>query len=470
MFAAAALAVVVTAGAHAQMQETSPPSELTALREIERVFVDIGERLRPAVVNIDVKGSREQGMNDLEDLFRQFGLRPFQTPQRPENLPAPEATGSGFIIDQEGHIITNNHVVDEATEITVTLNDGTELPARVVGLDPDTDLAVIKIEADRRFQTVELGDSDALKVGQFAIAMGSPRGLEGSLSFGHVTALGRERLAIPGLRFYGLIQTDAAINLGNSGGPLVDINGRVIGINTAIVFGAEGLGFAIPVNTAKKVVPALIAEGKVTRGYLGVIIKEADEYVSALGLPDDKGAFVDMVSEGTPADRAGVQPYDVIRKVNGEMIETDTDLVNTISDYAPGEEVVLEIWRDGRPMELEVTLDEFPGMEQVAAVPGTYNDLGLQVEELSPELIEGLNLDPEQQGVIIRDIEAGSPADDSELRRGDIILEIGKEDVTSVSEFNRLADQLAQPGSDILVRIRRGDAPPTVEVIEIPEE
>jgi serine protease Do len=228
------------------------------LKEIEDAFIRLHQEVRPSVVTIDTKGapaqSETRGEPDLEDLFRFFGVpeggRP-RGPMRP--MPRTRATGSGFIYDTAGHIVTNNHVVDGADSITVRLSNGSEYPATVVGQDPDTDLAVIKIEADEVLPAVQLGDSDELKVGQFAIALGSPRGFEGSLSFGHISALGRENLAglaAQGLRFQNLIQTDAAINLGNSGGPLANIDGEVVGINIAIVWGANSLGFAIPVNTA----------------------------------------------------------------------------------------------------------------------------------------------------------------------------------------------------------------------------
>ena len=234
------------------------------LKEMEDAFVRLHEELRPCVVNIDSKGASKQGDIDpdqLHDLFRFFGMpSPEQGPNMPRmKMPPRVATGSGFIYDKEGHIVTNNHVVDGADEITVKLWNEKEYTAKVIGRDPDTDLAVIKIDPDVDLPVARIGDSDALKVGQFAIAVGSPRGFEGSFSFGHISALGREELSLPGLRFQNFIQTDAAINLGNSGGPLCNLDGEVIGISIAIVYGANSLGFAIPSNTAHSSPPSAAA-------------------------------------------------------------------------------------------------------------------------------------------------------------------------------------------------------------------
>jgi serine protease Do len=405
------------------------------LREIEDAFVRLQEQVGPSVVNIETRGSMEDapgggGRPEMEDLFRFFGVPEGDDGQMPFRAPAPrsQSTGSGFIYDAEGHIVTNNHVVEKADNITVRMNDGKEFPAKVVGRDPDTDLAVIKIEADRPLQVAVFGDSDELKVGMFAIALGSPRGFEGSLSFGHISALGRENLAglaAQGLRFQNLIQTDAAINLGNSGGPLVNIDGEVIGINIAIVWGANSLGFAIPVNTAKAIVPELIAKGKVSRGYLGVQIMDASEFAGSLGLPDDKGAFIKEVQPGTPAERAKLQTYDVIRKVNGKEIGNAQELVSTVSSIPPGEPAQLEIWRDEELIEVSV--------------------------------------------VLITEVEAGSGADEAGLVAGDVITEVGRETVESVEDFNEMLKQRGGPGKSVIVRFIRGNAD-NMTVLEVPEE
>ncbi len=456
--------------------EAEPASPI--LEEIENAFIRLGEEVRPSVVNIEADRVAEgpgRGMPDMdmfEDFFRFFGIprdemMPGPRPDRQRRVPA---TGSGFIIDKEGHIITNNHVIRDAESITVRLHNGDEYSAEIVGGDRDTDVAVIKINSNQDLPVAELGDSDEIKVGQFAIAIGSPQGLEGSLSFGHISALGREGLRLPDdLRFQNFIQTDAAINLGNSGGPLVNIRGEVIGINTAIVFGAESLGFAIPINLANRVVPELIAEGRVTRGYLGVQIRDASAYADGLGLPDSRGAFVDAVQPDTPAERAGIQIYDVIRKVNDIPIEGASDLVYTISDIAPDTTVTLEVWRDGETVEVDVVLDEYDAPE-VRAEADPEDHLGLQVRELTPEMIERLDADFEiEGGVLITGVDPFGAAGDADLRQGDIILEIARQQVNSIADYQRLVREYAQPGMTTLMRVLRGGQHATVVSVTVPE-
>ncbi len=446
------------------------------LKEIENAFVQLHEEVRPSVVNIDTKGkvereSAEGQRPELEDLFRFFGV-PEGGGQGPMPMrPRPErrATGSGFLYDADGHIVTNNHVVEDAREITVRLWNGDEYDAEVVGRDPDTDLAVIKIEAEEDLPVAKLGNSEKLETGQFAVALGSPRGFEGSLSFGHVSALGRENLAglsAQGLRFQNLIQTDAAINLGNSGGPLVNIDGEVIGINIAIVWGANSLGFAIPVNTAKDIVPQLISEGKVTRGYLGVQIMDASEFAGSLGLPDDNGAFVKEVQPDTPAARADLKTYDVIRKVNGEVIEGAQDLVTNISALDPGEKANLEVWRDEELIKVTVKLDEWdPGELRVSSDTSV---LGLDLRALTPELAKRLGLGEDAQGVLVTEVKVGSAADDAGLRPGDLITEAGREPVQSPEDFKRIISD-AGAGKSVIIRFQRGDVD-SMTVLEVPAE
>lgn len=465
------LAALVAAGT---MQSAGARTEM--LRELEDAYVRLHEEVRPCVVNIDTKGSMAEpgeGMDpeSLEELFRFFG--PFNSPHgNPmQRMPRTRATGSGFIYDKEGHIVTNSHVVDAADEITVRLWDGKEYPATVVGNDPDTDLAVIKIEATEDLPVAKLGDSSLLKVGQFAIALGSPRGFEGSLSFGHISALGRDNLAglaAQGLRFQNLIQTDAAINLGNSGGPLVNIDGEVVGINIAIVYGANSLGFAIPVNTAKEIVPQLISGGKVTRGYLGVQIMDAKEFADSLGLPDGVGAFVKQVQPGTPAEKAQLQTYDVIRKVNGETIDDATDLVSTISAVPPGQEATLEVWRDGQTIEVKVNLDEWNPAE--AQSEHGKASLGVRVQDITPEIGERLGLEEGQQGVLVTDVEAGSVAEDAGLMQGDVIIEVARKPVTSSAEFHSIMEANAQPGKSVMIRLIRQGRDPDIVVLKVPAE
>jgi serine protease Do len=331
--------------------------------EMQDAYIRLTEHIRPFVVNIDTEGTtprEEVDMRQFDELFRFFGM-----PFGPDSRHAPKqkrmALGSGFIFDKEGHIITNNHMVEGAEKINVKLSTGKEYEAKVVGRDPDTDLAVIKIDPEGDLPAASLGDSDQLKAGEFTIACGSPRGFEGSFTFGHVSALGRNQLDLPGLRFQNFIQTDAAINLGNSGGPLCNLKGEVVGINVAIVYGANALGFAIPVNTAKQVIPTLIGKGKITRGFLGVGITDVREFIDAVGLPDSKGAFVKTVQPGGAAEQAGIKPYDVIRKVDGTEVANSTSLIQLISNVQPGHTAKLEIWRDKKATEIEVKVGEYLG-------------------------------------------------------------------------------------------------------------
>jgi serine protease Do len=461
---AMAFCVIVAGGAFAM----SP-----ALKEMEDGFIRIHEELRPCVVNINSKGSTKDEEMDSEqfhDIFRFFGMpNPEGNPNGPRmKAPSRMATGSGFIYDKQGHIVTNNHVVEGAEEITVKLSNNKEYPATVVGRDADTDLAVIKIEPDCDLQVAKLGDSDSLKVGQFAIAIGSPRGFEGSFSFGHISALGRDELSLPGLRFQNFIQTDAAINLGNSGGPLCNLDGEVIGINIAIVYGANSLGFAIPVNTAKQIVPALVSNGKITRGYLGVGITNVKSFMEGVGLPDDKGAFVKNVQPGTPAERAGLKPYDVIRKVNGEDVADSGDLIRKISAIAPGSPATLQIWREKAAIDVQVTLDEYAG-DLKTAMKGK-EVLGLHVQNITPDITERLKLKSEVTGVVVTDVESGSPAEEAQLGQGDIITEVAQKKITNTEDFYSAVKESAVPGKSLLIGyIRAGSDEADIIVIKVPK-
>ena len=423
-----------------------------ALKELEDAFVQLHERVRPTVVNIDadtkINMSDSEQMQQYNDLFKLFGMPP--EGQRDQTVPS---QGSGFIYDKQGHIITNNHVVENATSLKVRLWNGDEYKATVVGRDSQTDLAVIKIEPKGDLPVAALGDSDTVRVGQFAIAVGSPQGLEGSMSFGHVSALGRSNLSLPNLRFQNFIQTDAAINLGNSGGPLVDIDGNVIGINTAIVFGAESLGFATNINMAKKIVPVLIAEGRIRRGFLGVQINDAKDFADAEGLTDKSGAYVVEVRPDTPAERAGIQNYDIIRKVNGDPVKGAADLQGKISDVLPGAPVTLEVWRNKEVLQVAVNLAEFE--DEVVETKVEKSKVGLRVIPLPSEDLERFRLEPGTTGVIVEAVEPGSPAYEAGIRPGDLITEIAKQKVTSVDDFNALMDQYAKPDESIIVRVLR---------------
>ncbi len=443
-------------------------AQVPLLKDLESSFVQLHEQMGACVVNIDTQGSALEG--DAEDLFHHF----FNAPNAPEGkpqqpMPRPRGQGSGFIYDKQGHIITNNHVVEGAESITVKLWNGHEYPARAVGADPETDLAVIRIEATEDLSVARLGDSDSLKVGQFAMAIGSARGFEGSTSFGHISAVGREGLrglAMQGLTFQNLIQTDAAINLGNSGGPLCNISGEVIGVNTAIVWGANSIGFAIPVNTVKNTVPQLIGGGRVTRGYLGVSIDDAKDFADAVGLPDKLGAIVKRVQAGTPAETAKIQIYDVVRKINGENVQGAEDLVRRISSFSPGTKIVLEIWRDGAPLSADVELRQ----RELSTVQPDREQfiLGMRIRPLTAALAEKLGLAPDTAGVLITGIKPDSPAFEAKLADGDVITEVAKHPVKNPGELIEILKQTGVPGKSLLLQFVRGANEPDITVLRIP--
>ena len=442
------------------------------LRELEDSFIRLHEEVRPSVVNVETETRTDQEMGpNMEDLFRFFGVPVPEGPQ-PDRRPR-QGTGSGFVYDAaNGYIITNNHVVTDAENIRVRLWNGKEYDAEVVGTDPDTDLAVIKIESDTPLVEARLGDSDALRVGQFAIAMGSPRGFEGSLSFGHISALGRDNLvglAVQGLRFQNLIQTDAAINLGNSGGPLTNIEGEVIGINVAIMFGANSIGFAIPINTAKMVVPQLIESGEVIRGFLGVNIEDVANYREAIGLEDSRGAFVVDVRPDTPAERAGLESYDVIRSVNGNVVENARDLMVKIASFPPDTEVTLDVWRNEQSIEIKALLDKWETDTPRQRASVDRDLLGMNVSDISPDVRQRMNLPEDVEGVLVRQVEPRSLAERANIFQGDVIIEFARQPVTSVTQFRELVKEHAKPGSSILVRYIRGGGPRGITVIQIPE-
>jgi serine protease Do len=308
-------------------------------------------------------------------------------------------------------------------------------------------------------------------VGQFAVAIGSARGFEETVSFGHISALGREGvmgLAVQGLTFQNLVQTDAAINLGNSGGPLCNISGEVVGINTAIVYGANSIGFAIPINTVKTVIPELIAQGKVTRGYLGVGIEDVTEFADALGVTDGKGAVVKQVKPNTPADKAQIKVYDVIRKVNGEAVADAATLIHRISSFTPGTPVTVELWRDEKPLEVTVELQQ---RDLSAIQPERDKEvLGIRVHPLTAEILERLGMKPEIKGVIISDVKPDSPAVDAKLGPGDVILEVAKKPVLTPGDFYRTLAEEAKPGKALLIRYARPNSEPNITVLHVPEK
>jgi len=443
------------------------------LEEIEGKFIEIHEKVGRSVVNIERESQISAVAVDREELFKQFGL---PVPQEKEPTPEPlkermqkvTGTGSGFIYSNDGYIITNNHVIEDADKITVKTFSGKKYPAKVIGADSESDLAVVKIEPEEELTPVVLGDSDLLKVGQFVAAIGSARGLEGSVSFGHISALGRENLRelqLQGLTFQHLIQTDAAINLGNSGGPLTNIRGEVIGINVALMLGANRIGFAIPINTAKQVIPQLIQSGKVIRGYLGVAVSDAERYYKSLNMPTGAGAFVKRVQEGTPAEKAGMQVYDVILKINEHEIQNAQDLVNTVSSFMPDTTITVEIWRDENKITLPIVLGE-RNIELSKQIVQKKKILGMTFDELNNQNREKWNISQDYQGVLIESIESGSPAEEAGLLPGDVILEVQRKAVKSVEDLLSFFSEWTDTGKPLIIRYVRGTEEPDITAIE----
>jgi serine protease Do len=372
-------------------------------------------------------------------------------PQRQRSL------GSGFIIDADGSILTNNHVVENAQKIVVKLSgDDQDYEAKVIGRDPKTDIAVIKINAKTRLSVASLGDSDHLEVGEWVVAIGNPFGLDGTVTSGIVSAKGRHNITQG--PYDNFIQTDASINPGNSGGPLINLRGEVIGINTAIYSrsgGNMGIGFAIPINLAKELLPQLRGKGKVTRGYLGVLIqKVTPEIAESLGMERGHGALVANVSKDGPAERAGVKVGDVIVEFDGKEIKDSGDLPLIVARTAVDKKVRMKVLRDKKETVLNVAVGELKDEEVVASAP-EKGELGMTVQKLTPQLAENLGLD-KTDGVVVTGIEPGSAADEAGIRRGDVILEVDRKPVRGVEDY-RKAITGTRKGRGVLFLVRRGE-------------
>ena len=366
----------------------------------------------------------------LKDSFR-ASLRPRRVPRVQKGL------GSGVIISQDGYVLTNNHVVDGAKEVTVTLADQKEYKGRIVGTDPQTDIAVVKIDAHESFPAATLGNSDNLKVGDWVVAIGNPFGLDRTVTAGIVSAKGRVIGAGP---YDNFIQTDASINPGNSGGPLLNLQGEVVGINTAIVAQGQGIGFAIPVNTVKPMIPELETKGKVTRGFLGVNIQAITPALAkSLGLPDEKGALVADVNPDTPAAKAGIQRGDVIVAFNGKEVPDSQSLPAMVAATPVGQEAAVTVKRQGQTLQLPVKIAELPSPradngEPAGTVQPAKEKWGLQLRDLNPQIAAQLHLNSEQ-GVVVVGVKPGSPAAESGIHQGDVILEVNRQPVNSVTDL-----------------------------------
>lgn len=431
----------------------------SAVDDLEVAFKRAIRRAGPAVVSIYTTKTLRLPM-PFNPFGEGFPFEPLVPPGRTQEY-TQLGLGSGFIFDQAGHILTNNHVIAGADEIRVKLADNREFEVKVVGTDPPTDLALLQIDLkqDQKqlgdIEPIELGDSDAVEVGDWVVAIGDPYGLSQTVSVGIVSAKGRANMGI--VDFEDFIQTDAAINPGNSGGPLVDLDGRVVGISTAIASrggGSEGIAFAIPVNMAKAIVDQLINTGKVTRANLGVMISPlSDDLAESFAFEGD-GILVQDVVEGSAAAGAGLRDGDIITKLDGEPVTDATQFRSTIAGKQPGDQVTLEIWRGGKSQQLSVTLGEAPGRATpTEQQPSERLELGLQLDNLSPQLQRRYRLN-EERGVVITNVASGSPAAAAGLRPGDIVEQIGEQDVESAAQAARLLRD-ANLREGVRLRIRR---------------
>jgi len=414
-------------------------------------FAPILKPALPAVVSIT--SSRMVNVPQFpffnQPFFQQFfgGQLP-QQPQQQREM----GLGSGVIISADGYILTNNHVVAKSTDIKVMLPDKRQFPGKVVGTDPQTDIAVVKIAATG-LPTITLGDSSKLQVGDYAFAIGNPFGVGETATMGIISATGRNGLSIEDYEDF--IQTDAAINPGNSGGALLNARGELIGINTAILTGGsggnQGIGFAIPINMAKYVMEQILKHGKVVRGYIGVGIQEVTPALAkAFKVPPEKGALIRSVEPDSPGAKAGLQRGDVITEVNGQPVSGPNDLRLKVAAMAPGTTVHLKVLRNGEARDINVTLGESPSSEKTAnAVSAAQSPMrGVQVDDLTPDVRQQLELNSQVKGVVVTDIASNSPAADSGLQRGDVIEQINRQPVNSVSDYQRL---VAQAGNQALV-------------------
>ena len=440
---------------NSQALTTSTPA---VVQGVPASFADLAQNLGPTVVNIKVTkiettgfpGGPEMPEGPFGDMFKRF----FGDMQRSPEAYKTQGAGSGVIIGNDGKILTNNHVVEGAKEIVVTMSDKREYKAKVLGRDPKTDLAVLKVDARPPFKSATLGDSDALRVGEWVLAIGNPFGLSNTVTSGIVSAKGRVIGAGP---YDDFIQTDAPINPGNSGGPLFNMRGEVVGINTAIIPNGQGIGFAIPVNTAKSLVPQL-EKGKVTRGYLGVQIQDVTpELAASLGLGTAKGALVSDVIKGGPAEKGGVKRGDVVVSFNGKEIKDSHALPSVVASTPAGKEVPISVIRDGKETSLRVKIErlqneETPGLPAEETSQGKW---GLQLRDMNAATARQIGI-KKDYGALVVGVRPGSPAEDASIQRGDVILEVNRKPIKTVEDMKTEIAKSKDKGSLLLLVERNG--------------
>jgi serine protease Do len=422
-------------------------------------FADLAERVAPAVVSIQTRGTISVGQPQMPPGFEEFFGRgsPWHRRGAPRSRKS-SGEGSGFVISQDGYIVTNNHVVEDMDEITVHFLDGDELEAEVVGRDAKTDIALLKVNpGSKSLNTIALGDSDVVRPGDWVVAIGNPFGLAHTVTAGIVSAKNR-RDVMNRHQYEDFIQTDAAINPGNSGGPLIDLQGRVIGINTAIRSDANTIGFSVPINQAKQILPQLRADGRVTRGWLGVQIQSVTKDIAIqFGLEKASGALVSQVLPDTPAAAGGILLGDVIIEFNGEEIDEWRDLPIVVANTRVNAKAKVVVIRNGKQKSLRVQIARLEDPQQIASIPKQDEGaqaFGLRAQDITPALADELGLDA-AGGVIVTDVAPDGPAAEAGIRRGDIIIELDRKAIANVAD---LASQLDGTKESVLVLVRRGDS------------
>ncbi|MHB9154452.1 MAG: Do family serine endopeptidase [Endomicrobiales bacterium] len=484
--------VLIHTGAEKQVPEPGKPAEDAApaaagadMVGLQESFVRIADRVKPAVVNIATVFEEKGGTSrhefffgsPFEEFFDDFFREQKPGDRTPKKMPRQkrlEGTGSGVIIDEQGYILTNEHVVRGAKYIKVTLTDGKSYKGKVVGKDAHTDLAIIKIKAGNRMPHAKLGDSTGIRVGEWAIAIGSPFGLEETVTTGIISAV-RQSLAIEGHDYRNLIQTDAAINRGNSGGPLCNINGEVIGINTAIyaptgVF--AGVGFAIPINGAKEIMADLIHKGKVVRGWLGIEVRSVDEVIAAqFGLSDRSGLLINNVLKDSPASKAGLRRGDIIREFEGRAVGDVRSLQATIAQIGPRRKVSIKLIRDGRELVIQMLTGEMPPDEELVEpreepekgstrqAPHeivTAEWQGMSVVPLNDKIARKFGFPPREKGCIVVNVEQGSAAEEMGLAPGDLIRSINRSEIPTLEKFQSVTGRVKTAQGIVLDVNRQG--------------
>lgn len=434
---------------------------LEILSKTNQAMSEVVAAVKPSVVNIaSTKTIRTPGVRPPffdDPFFRHFFGDQFGSMDRPREYKQ-SGLGSGVIVDKEGYILTNNHVIRDADEIAVKLSDKREFKGKVIGTDPKTDLAVIKVDA-KNLPAITLGDSDKLKVGETVIAIGNPYGLSQTVTSGIVSATGRANVGIADYEDF--VQIDAPINPGNSGGALVNIRGELVGINTAIFStsgGYQGIGFAIPSNMAKVVMESLITRGKVVRGWLGVSIQPiTPDIAKQFNLKNEKGALIADVVEDSPAEKAGLKRGDVIVEFDGKPVDEPTGLRNIVAGTAPGKEAAVKVIRDGKTKTATVTISELPS--EIQKISGTYDNMlkGVYIQNIPPQLKKNLGIPNRITGVIVTDIEENSPAE-GVLLKNDVIMEINRVKVNNTKEYEAAVSNIKSEQNILLLVFRSGSA------------